>query len=185
MRGRFPQLEKLSGFLSRVSANKAFLKHRERKWSRGGSSEKQQNKKNKTWSCSGFPTPCQCCGLLQPYLLAQKTWHSHLSVLLVSGSSYLKELDWKLNTVIVSILLLGSGVLLTWWNQTASRLQHTEWFITRLSIKADAAQPGFMLPVWSPHSLPQNTVNLCFHGRCETLFCRIHANVECEHLWLI
>lgn len=51
-------------------------------------------------------------GLFQPYLLAQTTRHSHLCMLLVSGLSYLKELDWKRNTVTASVLLLKSVVLL-------------------------------------------------------------------------
>lgn len=64
-------------------------------------------------------------GLFQPYLSAQMTRHSHLCVLLASGLSYLKELDWKWNTVTASILLLKSGVLLAKVKGQAARDTHS------------------------------------------------------------
>lgn len=105
---------------------------------------------------------CPTQGLFQPYLLAQMTGLSYLCLLLLSGWSCLKELNGKLNTVNVSILLLKFGVLLA---RDKGRAACNTDSGTNHQCKG-CKHPGFRVPIWSfPFRLLWSTGKFCFQGR--------------------
>lgn len=155
---------KISEFLSKVRAKKAFLKLKERKQNREGSSGNHQEKKNQTWSCSGFPQLASAvantwdiCSCAQPMGREDKL-QQHSTPGPVPALPFGTD-DQALPSVHASgfWLKLPKGVRLEMKYSYckcppleicgAAGQQHTQWYKPRLSISADTIQPGFRLPI--------------------------------------